>query len=122
MKRGLGEAERRLFAYVQMRGQTTLRTGELGTPLGLTAPRERNLLSRLAKAGWIVRVRRGLYLVRGKIAIRGAGPVDVTPDHLGPLRRQLHAELRPVLREQEFARFDLDRAVDAVRAIARGVA
>ena len=76
MKRGLGEAERRLFAYVQMRGQTTLRTGELTKPLGLTAPRERNLLSRLAKAGWIVRVRRGLYLVPLRLPLGGKWSPD----------------------------------------------
>ena len=29
MKRGLGEIERRLFAYMQMRGQVILRAGEL---------------------------------------------------------------------------------------------
>ena len=62
MKRGLGEIERLLFAYVQMRGQPTVRAGELVRPLRLSGPRERNLLSRLAKAGWIVRVQRGLYL------------------------------------------------------------
>jgi len=54
-----------------MRGQTTLRTGELIRPLRLTAPRERNLLSRLAKAGWIVRVRRGLYLVPRTLPLGG---------------------------------------------------
>src|SRR3990172_11806420 len=76
MKRGLGETERRLFAYVQMRGQTTLRAGELAKPLPLTAPRERNLLSRLAKAGWIARVRRGLYLVPRKLPLGGKWSPD----------------------------------------------
>lgn len=71
MKTGLGENERRLFAYVQMRGQATLRAGELTKPLRLTGPQERNLLSRLAKAGWIVRVRRGLYLVPPKLPLGG---------------------------------------------------
>lgn len=76
MKRGLGESERMLFAYVQMRGQATLRAGELAKPLGLTAPRERNLLSRLAKAGWITRVRRGLYLVPRKLPLGGKWSPD----------------------------------------------
>ena len=76
MKRGLGETERQLFAYVQMRGQTTLRAGELAKPLRLTAPRERNLLSRLAKAGWIARVRRGLYLVPRKLPLGGKWSPD----------------------------------------------
>lgn len=71
MKKGLGEMERLLFAYVQMRGQTTVRAGELVRPLHLSAPRERNLLSRLAKAGWIVRVQRGLYLVPRTLPLGG---------------------------------------------------
>ncbi len=71
MKKGLGEAERRLFAYVQMRGQATLRAGELVKALRMTAPAERNLLSGLSKAGWIARVRRGLYLVPGTLPLGG---------------------------------------------------
>ncbi len=76
MKKGLGETERLLFAYVQMRGQPTLRSGELVKPLRLTAPRERDLLSRLSKAGWIARVRRGLYLVPGKLPLGGKWSPD----------------------------------------------
>lgn len=76
MKRGLGEIERRLFAYAQMRGQTTLRAGELAKPLRLTAPRERNLLSRLATAGWIVRVKRGVYLVPRTLPLGGKWSPD----------------------------------------------
>jgi len=76
MKQGLGEIERRLFAYLQMRGQTTLRTGELTRPLRLTGPQERNLLSRLARAGWIVRVRRGLYLVPHTLPLGGKWSAD----------------------------------------------
>jgi predicted transcriptional regulator of viral defense system len=71
MKKGLGEIERRLFAYVQMRGRPTLRAGELLAPLKLTAPGERRLLSRLAKARWIVRVWRGLYLVPPRLPLGG---------------------------------------------------
>lgn len=78
MKKGLGEIERLLFAYVQMRGQPTVRAGELVRPLHLSAPRERNLLSRLAKAGWIARVQRGLYLVPRKLPLGGKwSPNDV---------------------------------------------
>jgi len=76
MKKGLGETERMLFAYVQMRGQATLRAGELARALSLTGPSERNLLSRLAKAGWIARVRRGLYLVPGKLPLGGKWSPD----------------------------------------------
>lgn len=72
MKKGLGEIERLLFAYVQMRKQTTVRTGDLVGPLQLSADRERNLLSRLAKAGWIARVKRGLYLVPPRLPLGGS--------------------------------------------------
>ena len=71
MKKGLREAERRLFAYVQMRGQATLRAGEMVKALRMTAPAERNLLSRLSKEGWIARVRRGLYLVPRTLPLGG---------------------------------------------------
>jgi predicted transcriptional regulator of viral defense system len=71
-KRGMGEIERLLFAYLQMRKQTTVRTGELVEPLRLSVPRERNLLSRLARAGWIARVRRGVYLVPARLPLGGA--------------------------------------------------
>jgi predicted transcriptional regulator of viral defense system len=76
MKKGLGEIERLLFAYVQMRGQTIVRVGELAGPLQLSAPGERNLLSRLARAGWIVRVWRGLYLVPRKLPLGGKWSPD----------------------------------------------
>src|SRR3990172_7015108 len=71
MKRGLGEMERLLLAYVQWRGQPTVRAGEMVGPLQLSAARERNLLSRLAKAGLIARVWRGLYLVPPRLPLGG---------------------------------------------------
>jgi predicted transcriptional regulator of viral defense system len=78
MKKGLGQAETRLFAYIQMRGLRTLRTGELIKPLGLTAIQERKLLSRLAKAGLIARVWRGLYVVPSRLPLGGRW----TPDEI----------------------------------------
>ena len=76
MKRGLGQIERLLFAYVQMRGTSTVRAGELVGQLQLSPPRERNLLSRLAKAGLIARVWRGLYLVPPKLPLGGRWSPD----------------------------------------------
>jgi len=76
MKKGMGEIERRFFAYVQMRGQSVVRVGELVGPLQLSASQERNLLSRLSKAGWIVRVWRGIYLVPGKLPLGGKWSPD----------------------------------------------
>jgi len=59
----LGNLEAQFFAYVQMRGAETVRSGEIAQALGLDVQQERKLLSRLARRGLIVRVRRGLYLV-----------------------------------------------------------
>jgi predicted transcriptional regulator of viral defense system len=75
-KRRMGELERRLFAYLQLRGKTTVRAGELAGPLRLSAVQERNLLSRLAKAGWIARVQRGLYLAPDKLPLGGIWTPD----------------------------------------------
>ena len=71
MARGLGQIETLLFAYVQLRELPIVRVGELSEPLGLSAIQERKLLSRLAKAGLIARVRRGLYLVPPKLPLGG---------------------------------------------------
>jgi hypothetical protein len=47
-----------------------------------------------------------------KLAIPGNDPVDVTKRRLDALRRQVEPELRPVLRDRDFAEFDLDRAFE----------
>lgn len=60
-----------------------------------------------------------LDLLRRKLQVPGTAPVDVSPDRVGQLRRQLEAELRPMLREQDFAQFDLERAVGIVDTVAR---
>ncbi len=69
MKKGLGQLETRLFAYVQLRRLTTVRTGELREPLHLTSTQERELLSRLERAGLIARACRGLYLVPQRLPL-----------------------------------------------------
>lgn len=71
MKRGLGKIERSFFAYVQLRGRETVRTGDLCQPLALTAQQERELLKRLARSGLIARVQRGLYLVPPRLPLGG---------------------------------------------------
>jgi len=60
-----------------------------------------------------------LDLLRRKLQVPGTAPLDVSPDRIGQLRGQLEAELRPVLREQDFAQFDLERAVGIVDSVAR---
>lgn len=82
MKTQLGRYERQLFAYVHMRGLRTLRTGELTKPLRLSTKQERELLSRLARAGMIARVRRGLYLVPPRLPLGGKwSPSEVLALH-----------------------------------------
>jgi len=63
MSAALGDLETQLFAYVQLRRLSSVRTGDLTSPLGITPTQERELLSRLVRRGLIARVRRGLYLV-----------------------------------------------------------
>jgi len=71
MKRALGNLERQLFAYAQMLQLRTLRTRDLTSPLGISGKQERELLARLAKAGMIAKVRRGLYLVPPRLPLGG---------------------------------------------------
>jgi len=56
-------------------------------------------------------------LVARKLAIPRTPAPDLSDQRIGQLERQLEAQLRPVLREQEFRQFDLARAVETVRRI-----
>lgn len=67
----LGELSSRFFAYVQLKQKDTVRTGELSSVLGITQSQERGLLHRLADSGWIVRLKRGVYLVPPRIPAGG---------------------------------------------------
>ena len=60
-----------------------------------------------------------LDLLERKLAI--AEPVDVSKERMVQLERLLESQLRPVLREQDFANFDLQRAVKTVRDIERAM-
>lgn len=68
--------ESQLLAYAQMRQLRTLRCGELTRPLRITPTQEAKLLSRLAKAGLIARVWRGLYLVPPRLPLGGKWSPD----------------------------------------------
>lgn len=59
--------------------------------------------------------------VRLKLAVPGNEPVDVTERRLAALHRQVEAQLRPVLREQDFAEFKLERAFEIVAEMAKRV-
>jgi predicted transcriptional regulator of viral defense system len=67
----LGNLSSRFFAYAQLRKKDIIRTGELASVLGITESQERDLLRRLSKSGWIVRLKRGVYLVPPRIPAGG---------------------------------------------------
>jgi predicted transcriptional regulator of viral defense system len=67
----LGNLSSKFFAYVQLKGKDIIRTGELGPVLSISESKERSLLHRLSKAGWIVRLKRGVYLVPPRIPAGG---------------------------------------------------
>ena len=78
MKKRLGNLERQLFAFVQMRGKRILQTGDLLNFLQINSKQERELLDRLNSFGIISQVRRGLYLVPEKLPLGGKwSPTDI---------------------------------------------
>jgi predicted transcriptional regulator of viral defense system len=76
MKTTLGKQETQLLAWLQMRKQRTVRSGELTRPLQLSRDQERKLFSRMARGGLIARVRNGLYLVPDHLPLGGAWSPD----------------------------------------------
>jgi predicted transcriptional regulator of viral defense system len=68
----LGSLSSRFFAYTQLKKIDIVRTGELSPVLGITESQERDLLRRLSNSGWIVRLKRGTYLVPSRIPAGGA--------------------------------------------------
>jgi len=63
----LGKFETQFFAWTQLRKKSQVVTGDIAEALGLTPKQERELLSRMARAGLIVRIRNGLYMVPSQI-------------------------------------------------------
>ncbi|HNX51028.1 MAG TPA: hypothetical protein PKL08_12750, partial [Thermoanaerobaculaceae bacterium] len=72
MKTRLGRQESQMLAYLQLRRQQTVRTGELTGPLGLTPAQERELFRRMLRGRLIARVRPGLFIVPQKLPFGGA--------------------------------------------------
>jgi predicted nucleotidyltransferase component of viral defense system len=60
-------------------------------------------------------------MVRQKLAVPGNEPVDVSTERLAALRQQVEPQLKPVLRTEDFAEFDLDRAFRLVTDMATRV-
>ncbi len=71
MKRGLGKLETQFIAWIQLRKRTTVRGGDVASALRITRKQEDELLSRLARAGLIARVKKGLYLVPDRLPLGG---------------------------------------------------
>jgi predicted transcriptional regulator of viral defense system len=67
----LGNLSSRFFAYVQLKKKDIVHIGELSAILGITGSQERDLLRRLSGSGWIVRLKRGVYLVPPRIPAGG---------------------------------------------------
>lgn len=76
MKTRLGRQETQMLAYLQMRKQRIVRTGELTGPLELTRAQERELFRRMARGSLIARVRPGLYLVPQQLPLGGSWSPD----------------------------------------------
>ena len=67
----LGSLSSRLMAYAQMKKKDSVRTGEIAPILGITDSQERDLLRRLSASGWIVRLKRGVYLFPSRLPAGG---------------------------------------------------
>lgn len=67
----LGSLSSLFFAYVQLKKMNIVRTGEIAPVLNITDSQERDLFRRLSDSGWILRLKRGLYLVPSRIPARG---------------------------------------------------
>jgi predicted nucleotidyltransferase component of viral defense system len=59
-----------------------------------------------------------IALVRSKLAVPGNDPIDVSDAKHQVLKRQVQAQLRPVLREADYGAFDLDRVFGVVLQLA----
>jgi predicted transcriptional regulator of viral defense system len=67
----LGSLSSRFFAYVQLKKMDMVRTGEIAPILDISASQERDLFRRLSDSGWILRLKRGVYLVPLRIPAGG---------------------------------------------------
>jgi predicted nucleotidyltransferase component of viral defense system len=63
-----------------------------------------------------------LGMVRSKLAVPGNPSIDSSAHRLTALRRQVDAQLRPVLRERNFDAFDLERAFAVVESVSSAIA
>ena len=64
---------------------------------------------------------RFISLIQQKLSVPGNEPVDVSSNRLGILRQQLESQLKPVLRDRDYAEFDLVRAFEILTEMAAKV-
>ena len=62
--------------------------------------------------------RRVIDLVRSKLAVPGNDPIDISEAKHELLKRQVQAQLHPVLRQADYTAFDLERAFAIVVQLA----
>ena len=67
----LGSISSGFFAYARLKKLDIVRIGEIAPILDISASQERDLFRRLSNSGWIVRLKRGIYLVPPRIPIGG---------------------------------------------------
>ena len=67
----LGSLSSQFFSYVQLKKLDIVRTGEIAPILDISASQERDLFRRLSDSGWILRLKRGVYLVPPRIPAGG---------------------------------------------------
>jgi predicted transcriptional regulator of viral defense system len=67
----LGSLSSRFFAFVQLKKLDIVRTGELAPILNISASQEHDLFRRLSDSGWILRLKRGVYLVPPRLPAGG---------------------------------------------------
>jgi predicted transcriptional regulator of viral defense system len=67
----LGSLASRFFAYVQLKKLDIVRTGEIAPILNIVESQERDLFRRLSDSGWILRLKRGVYLVPPRLPAGG---------------------------------------------------
>lgn len=75
-KSQLGPLEVQFFAYSQLKKKLLVRVGELINILDISAKQERELLSRMARKGLIIRLTRGGYLVPPRVPPGGRYGAD----------------------------------------------
>ncbi|MFI4938432.1 MAG: DUF6088 family protein [Candidatus Berkiellales bacterium] len=66
-KTTLGDLGEKFFSWIQLKNRELVRLGELQTILRISNKQEKELLSRLSRKGYIIRLQRGTYLVPQKL-------------------------------------------------------